>query len=246
MISFVTVTQGNPKALRRTIDNLKSAFGGMVNEFMVGDVSVHLDNFSSGFGEVRFVHLPFNALLKDGFAHTLNRVAAHATNNLCLYLNVGEVVDGSVNTSLIHEQYNCYPFNHATDPHIWVRLWDQRELEWSGRIHEIIIGPKRQCPHIIFQMADLPKDDDDDFKSAIYNDIKEMVYFHQYVHIVRHPEDLGGTDQGWLGYSTSEYDDLVRRLGGKGERYQAFLDGDLERYLKLAESDNLSKIWSKP
>ncbi len=245
MISLATVTQTNPVALRRTVDNLKASFGGLCNEFVVGDVSIFPGQFSEGFDDVRFIPMEFNYLFKHGFASALNHVASHATNDLCLYLNVAEIVGAHLNASVIKDEFNCYPFNHAEDPHIWVRMWDRRELSWSGRIHEEIVGPKRQCPHLIFQMADTPKDDKDDFHARVYNDVKEMVYFQQYVHLVEHPEELGATNVHWLNYARSEYDDLKRRLDAKGARYQAFIDGDKEAYIKAATENPPPKEWGK-
>ncbi len=246
MISLITVTQGNPVALRRTMDNLFASFEGALNEAVIGDVSVFDGDFASGFDDAKFVKLPFNSLFKDGFSSVLNHLAAQANNDLCLYLNVGEIIEKNLKRSLVRNEFNCYSFNHATDPHIWVRMWDRRELSWSGRIHEEIVGPRRQCPEILFQMADTDKDMADEFRAGVYNDIKEMVYFQQYVHLAEHPEDKGATDQGWLNYSQAEYEDLKRRLSNKGERYRAFLDGDLAAYLQAAEKDKPEKDWSKP
>lgn len=244
MISLVTVTQGNPEALRRTADNVVKSFGGLLDEVVVGDLSILPLPYT--FSDLKMVSLPFNSLFKRGFADVLNEAAGHAKNDLCLYLNVGEIVECNLDLSLISDQHNCYSFNHATDPHIWVRTWNRKELQWSGRIHEVIGGPRRQCPAILFRMADTPKDDPDDLMLRIYTDVKEMVYFQQYVHIAEHPEDLAGTDQHWLKYSIKELDDLKQRLAAKGERYQAFIDGDRDKYLACAIRDKPSKIWSKP
>ncbi len=245
MITLVTLTQGNPVALRRTADSVLQSFGGMLNEVVVGDVSVIGGAFSTGFEDLRMVELPFNYLFKNGFSDALNLLASRATNDLCLYLNVGEVVDKNLNTSLIGPEFNSYCLNHATDPHIWVRMWDRRRASWSGPIHEEIVGDRRLCPTPIFRFADTPKDSEDDFSARVYNDIKEMVYFQQYVRLA---EGLprGGTDPGWVAYSKKEVEDFRRRLREKGDRYHAFVDGDLQAYLAAAHRDELSKEWSKP
>lgn len=246
MITLVTPTQGNPVALRRTVDNLKSSFGGLLNEFVVGDLSVFDGQFESGFDDVRFHKLPFNFLFKNGFSAALNLLAEQATNDLCIYLNVGEIVECNLNTDLISAPYNCYSFNHAVDPHTWFRMWDRKHIAWSGRIHEELRGPLKKCPQHLFRMADTPKDEEDDFKAGVYNDIKEMVYFQQYVHLVERPEDLGATNVHWLKYAQDGLWDLQKKLKEKGDRYQAFLEGDLEKYRIAAAKDQPSKIWSKP
>lgn len=246
MISLVTVTQGNPIALRRTVDNVRASFAGLCDEFLIGDVTIFPGQFDSGFDDVKFIPMPFNNLFKHGFSNALNHVASHSKNNLCLYLNVCEIVEKNLDLSLIKDDYNCYNFNHGEDPHVWTRLWDRRELSWSGRIHEEIVGPRRGCPAFLFQMADTPKDDDDDLRSRVYNDVKELVYFQQYIHIADHFEDLGATNHHWWHYAKQEYDDLMRRLNGKGERYKAFLGEDLDLYIKSALIDLPPKEWGKP
>ena len=247
MISLVTVTQGNPKALRRTVDNVVHAFGGLVNDVVVGDVSVYDDNFTTGFDDVRFLKMPFDHLFRLGFGHVLNDVAGQAKNDLCLYLNVGEVVDCNLNTSLISDEWNAYTFNHAVDPHKWTRVWNRRQLEWSGRIHEEIgVGNKRECPKHLFMMADTEKDMDDDFRAGVYNDIKEIIYFYQYVYLADNPHDHGGTNKHWVNYAIQEQVDLRRRLEAKGDRYRAFKEADLELYRRTAEAERPDKVWSKP
>lgn len=245
MLTLIFPAHSNPVSAKRTIDNVRSAFGGLANEFIVGDVSIHENDFLAGASDVRVIPLPFNFIFKNGFANTLNTLASHATNDLVLYLNCSEIVECNLDVSLLSPEWNCWSFNHAEDPHTWVRCYDRRELQWSGRIHEEIIGPRRLCPRHLFRMADTEKSDDG-FRAACSNDVKEITYFQQYVHIVEHPEDLGATNEHWLNYSRSEYDDLKRRLNEKGERYQAFVNGDLQAYLAAAHRDQPGKEWSKP
>jgi len=69
------------------------------------------------------------------------------------------------------------------------------------------------------------------FIQAVMNDIKELVYFNQYLKLVEMPGERGSTDQGWIKYANENYQHLKDRMTAKGERYNAFLIGDKELYL---------------
>jgi hypothetical protein len=237
MITLITLTQGNPIALQRTIDNVVEWFGSLVNDVVVGDLCV----FESDRKKLEYksvmnfegvtVPLPFNELFLNGFGATLNKLAKHATNDICLYMNVGEIVEGNINLKQFANGYNLWNFNHATETHQWGRMWNRKELTWSGRIHEEVVGNKRLAPSIIFTMADTPKDDSDPFYSAVMNDIKELVYFNQYLMLVDRPGERGATNLGWIQYAQDSYKSIEERMVGKGARYVAFVDGDLQKYL---------------
>ena len=232
MITLISLTQGNPIALQRTIDSVKSAFGDKLTQVIVGDLCVFDKDKQAidGMGAMR-VELPFNELFLNGFGNTLNKLSNHSFNSLCLYMNVGEIVEANVNHDCISDSWNCYKFNHATDPHQWIRLWNREKLTWSGRIHEEVVGSKRLAPSIIFTMADTPKDSDDAYYSSVMNDVKEMVYFNQYLSLIDKPNERGATNSGWVQYAKDSYQHIKDRLLAKGARYEAFNEGDLQKYL---------------
>lgn len=233
-ITLITMGQSNPVALKRTMDSFK----GIVDEIIFGDLLIFdsdrtiIEKYQENYN-LNIVKLPFNFIFFNGFAHTLNELATHATNDWVLYMNVSEVMDG---THPIKEQmskeYNCYPFDHGVDPHRWFRLYNRKELKWGGLIHEEVTGDLRPCPFNIFRMADTEKDLDDPFKAKVSNDVKELVYFEQYLRLIDHPELRGNTHQGWIDYATRDYDSLKERLLKKGKRYEAFLLGELTMYLE--------------
>jgi len=238
LITLITLTQGNPIALKRTIDSVVSSFNGMVNEVIIGSLCVfqHDSNkLSDIVSELSIptttVSLPFNKLFKDGFGSTLNHLSEHATNDLCLYMNVGEIVECNINTSIISDSFNCYKFNHATETHQWIRMWNRKQLSWSGRIHEEVVGKKYVSPDFIFQMADTHKDETDSFYSQVMNTIKEYVYWNQYLIIANNPNELGATNMGWVKYAKDSYQSIEERMNLYPERLQAFRDGDLEKFL---------------
>ena len=236
MITLITLTQGNPIALKRTIDNVVEWFDGKVNEVIVGDFCIFESDRVKMVQEQYSVYcaqykMPFNWLFENGFAFILNALSERASNDLCLYMNVGEIVEKNIRLDLLNENWNCFKFNHATETHQWIRMWNRHQLEWSGRIHEEVIGQKYISPDCIFQMADTEKDNSDPFYSAVMNDIKELVYFNQYIKLVEYPHEQGATNSGWLTYARDSYHNIKERLEAKGARYEAFKDGNLQKYL---------------
>src|ERR1700755_1254500 len=157
MISFITPTQGNPIALKRTIDSLK----GICDEFIVGSVCVFKEDeekIASYAKEVnlKMPYLQFNYIYWEGFSATLNHLASFATNPIVLYLNVGEVIeksDGNILDKIVPE-YNCYYIDHSTEKHRWFRAFNPKEMQWSGFIHEEIVGDYRPYHKPLFTFAD--------------------------------------------------------------------------------------------
>ena len=234
MITLITMTQGNPIALKRTIDNVVEWFDGRVNEVIVGDLCIFQDDrdIINTYG-VRVIPMPFNEIFHKGFADVLNQLSFHATNNLCLYMNVSEVIESFIRLDAFDQPgYNCYQFDHATETHKWTRLWNRAELRWSGRIHEEIVGSKRQYPQVVFRMADTEKDNHNQYKAAVYNCVKELVYFNQYLTLVDDPRQKGATNDGWVQYAKRDYDYIKKRMLANPLRYEAFRDGKLDAFLR--------------
>lgn len=231
MITLITMSQGNPLALKRTLDS----FAGLCNEVVFGDLLLLPSDRAviETYG-VNMVPLPFNYIYKNGFAATLNELSKHATNDWCLYMNVGEVIDGDTIT-MPKAAPNCYCFDHANDPHKWFRLYDRRELQWNGLIHEELVGIgsswKRGWDEPIFRMADTDKDE---VNATLYNDVKEIVYFQQYLRLVDEPGIIGITNRGWVDYAKRDYNYIKERMLAKGRRVEAFETGDLSLYLNEA------------
>lgn len=242
MISFVTPTQGNLTALKRTIESLK----GICDEFIVGSVCVFDDDiknlvqlaWDSKYGnsdiDFKLVHYPFDYIYKYGFSSILNNLAFRAKNNLVLYLNVGEVLDSSEKeiSSVISNEYNCYYLDHASEKHRWFRCWDKRQMQFSGLIHEEITGDHRPYHRPLFRFADTEKDATDPFKSKVYNDIKELTYFNLLCQLVEDESKLSGTNEGWLRFAKDQYESMQERLKAKGQRYEAFKTQNYDMYMK--------------
>lgn len=233
------MSQGNPIALKRTLNS----FDGIVDEVIYGDLCVFPEDKIeiakfNGYN-MTTVKLPFNYIFENGFSNVLNYLTDIAQNELCLYMNCSEVIDGEqrILELLDHfdkDNYNAFPFDHNSDPHTWYRMWNKSEMKWAGLIHEELIGKGRYCPYYIFRMADTDKDMDDPFKAKVMNDIKELTYFQQYVTLVEHPRFRSITNDYWINFAKDSYSSLKERLQNKGKRYEAFLLGDLGMYMKDA------------
>jgi SAM-dependent methyltransferase len=232
-ITLVTMGQANPVALKRTIESFKD----VVDEIVFGDLLIFdqdRETISRCTQEYNFrmVKLPFNYIFQHGFAATLNQLAEHAHHDWILYMNVSEVIDGE---HPIKEQmsnlYNCYSFDHSEETHRWFRLYNRKEVKWGGLIHEEVTGNLRPCPFNIFRMKDTEKDEGDPFKAKVANDVKEIVYWQQYMRLVDNPELRANTHQGWIDHAKQDYDYFKERMLKKGKRYEAFQKGDLQMYL---------------
>jgi len=235
-ITLITMGQGNVKALKKTMDS----FNGRCNEIVYGDMLVFDDDrevLKSYYKEynLKVVELPFNYIFQNGFSSVLNLLAKEATNDLVIYMNTSEIIQTNYGITDIVDNFpdcNCFYFDHATDPHRWYRMYDKNMFEWSGRIHEEIVGDHRPYHKPIFTMADLDKDMGNPFKAKVFNDIKELTYFNQYIRIVDNPELLGATNFGWMGFAKDSYDSMKERLTNKGKRYEAFMNDDFTMYME--------------
>lgn len=232
-ITLITMGQGNPVALKRTLDSFKN----VVDEIIFGDVLIFesdreiINSYLKEYN-MKIVRLPFNFIFLNGFGPTLNALAEFATNDWVLYMNVSEVLDGEHPVKeQMSKEYNCYSFDHATETHRWFRLYNRKELKWGGLIHEEVIGDLRLCPFNLFRMKDTTKDEENTFMAKVSNDVKEIVYWQQYMRLVDNPELRANTHQGWIDHATQDYDHFKERMRKKGKRYEAFEKGDLAMYL---------------
>jgi glycosyltransferase involved in cell wall biosynthesis len=229
MISLITPTQGNPIALLRTIESVKD----ICDEVVVGDVIPFEEDrkLIESYG-VKLISLPLNFIALNGFSYTLNWLANHAKNDKVLYLNVGEIIGNGENIlENITDEYNAWYIDHLSERHRWWRCYNRHEMEWSGLIHEEIVGDWRPFHKPIFTFADTEKDTVDAFKGKVMNDIKESVYWTLLCKLVDDNSLLAATNEGWLGFAESQYDSMKERLAQKGKRYDAFIAGDLNGYL---------------
>lgn len=231
MISLIMPTQGNPIALKRTLDSTKD----VVNEIVIGSVCVFpedrelIGSYSSQYN-IKIIDLPFNFIFLSGFSRTLNHIAGMASNDMVLYLNVGEVVEKSDGEILpkIKPEYNAYYIDHSQENHRWWRCYNRRQLKWDGLIHEEVVGEYDPFHKALFTFADTEKDMVDPFKAKVKNDIKECVYWRQLTQLVEHPELLSSTNEGWLKFAKDTYQSMVDRIAQKGERWKYFIDGNYE------------------
>lgn len=245
-ISLITMGAGNVKVLGKTLESFKNVF----DEVVYGDMLLFdedrkvIDEYKQQYN-MGVLQMPFDYIFKYGFANALNTLAFQATNDIILYMNTSEVIDedyGIVDAVHNNKECNSFYFVHRTDPHRWFRMYNKNDLRWSGCIHEQLVGDYRPFHKPTFMMADLEKDMDDLLKADIFNSVKEIVYFKNYMNIVDHPSLLGETDPGWIKFAQENYDSMKVRMHAKGYLYEAFATGNepllrrsIERY-KITES----------
>jgi len=242
-ITLITPTHANPVALKRTIDSVKD----ICDEIVVGELCVFdddkeiIESYCDQYN-LKVGHLHFNYLYRHGFSEVLNTLAAHASNDVILYLNVGEIIDKPYGDILsnITDQYNAWYIDHRIEKHRWWRCYNRKHLKWSGRIHEELVGEYNPFHKPIFTFADTDKDMDNPFKAWVANDIKEMVYWRQLMKIVDSPDELGATNEGWLNFAKDQYESMMERMRIKGVRVDAFDKGDLSVYFNdISNNPNL-------
>lgn len=240
-ISLVSMGAGNVLVLRETLESFKN----VCDEIIYGDLLLFPEDreiirqYEKEYN-MKIVQYPFDYIFKNGFAAILNDLSDHATNDMVLYMNTSEVIDidyGIVDIVKKHKDRNTFYFTHATDKHHWYRMNNRKDLKWSGMIHEESVGEHIPYHKPIFMMKDLEKDLSEPFKAQVLNDVKEIVYFSQYNKIIDEPSLLGGTDPGWVHFAEANYESMAYRLRKKGERYEAFKNGDLSAYMSAVYSD---------
>lgn len=236
-ISLIIPTQGNTTALKRTIESFKD----VVSEIIIGSLCVFeedseiIQSYTNQYNLVK-IDYKFDTIFKYGFSEILNNLSKWATNDLVLYMNCSEILDGEERINRLLEEkfspYNCFAIDHASDPHTWHRLYNKNEIQWQGIIHEELRGNRNDCPYYLFRFKDTEKDTQNPFKAKVYNDIKEIVYGQQYINLVECPEKRSITNEWWLNFAKDNYESLKHRLFDKRERYEAFIEGDLGKYLR--------------
>lgn len=234
-ITLVTMAQGNPIVLKETF----KSFWGVVDEIIFGNMTLFwedaklIKSYQNEFN-LKIIEYPFNYIFKNGFSSILNSLISHSTNEYCIYMNCSEIIEEGRNSILntIKENPDCntFYFDHKTDRHRWFRLAKKSQLTWDGLIHESL-GPLddyKPFHRPLFTMCDLPKDNDNAFKSRCYDFCKEIVYFNNYRRLIDEPHLIGNTDPGWLVFAKDNYQSFIDRMESKGDFYRAFLEDDIE------------------
>lgn len=234
-ISLITMSQGNVKALKTTIESFKD----VVDEFVYGDLLIFEEDrevimqYEKEYN-FRSIQLPFNYIFKMGFSSVLNYLISNAKNDLVLYSNTSEIIDENYGINEIvnsNPDCNAFYFSHRVETHRWFRCFDRKEVQWGGRIHEEPIGNIKPYHKPIYMMADTEKDMEDKFKADVFNSVKEMTYWQQLITIVDNPKEQGITNEYWVKYAKEQYQSMVDRLIEKGKQYEAFKIGDFKMFI---------------
>lgn len=234
-LTLITMGQGNPVALKRTLESFKNTVSEVIfGDLLIFDADREIIKTYQNEYKLKIVPFPFNFIFKNGFSEILNTLSEYATNDFVVYMNIGEVLDGEFDIlNKLDYRYNCYYLNHAVETHHWYRLYNRKEMVWSGIIHEQIAGlvPPRPYPTQIYQFADTEKDLPDEFYAKVMNTVKELTYWQQYIKLVEQPDIIAETNIGWVTYAKDSYDILKERMQKKGTQYEAFLEGDLQKFI---------------
>lgn len=239
---------GNVKVLRKTFES----FATVCDQVIYGDLLLWeedreiVKSYAEEFN-ITIVPFAFDYIYRRGFSDVLNNLSLYSTNKMVIYANTSEIIEedyGIVEAVKNNPDCNMFYFTHKTDPHRWYRLYNYEELRWSGIIHEQLKAFRadfKPYHKSIFQMADLPKDSDNEYKSKVLDTLKEIVYFQQYVEIVDKPERLGETDPGWVEFAKGSYDSFKERLLKKGRLYEAIKTENYKHFMDVLSTYNFEK-----
>lgn len=225
---------GNVLVLKETLESFK----GIVDEVVYGDLLLFpedrdiLEMYKDEYN-VNIQRLPFNYIFQMGFSNVLNFLISNAKNDMCLYMNTSEVIDENYGINEIidsNPDCNTFYFSHRVEKHRWFRCSDRRDLHWSGRIHEEPRGIERPFHKPIFMMKDLEKDMYNPFKAAVFNSVKEMVYWQQLLKIVDNPSLKDATHEHWVNFAKEQYQSMKERLAAKGNQYVSFQTGNFDMF----------------
>lgn len=247
-ITLITMGQGNVLVLKQTLESFK----GVVDEVVYGDMLIFeedrvvLNSYKEQYN-INIQKLPFNYIFQMGFASCLNLLASHAKNDMVMYMNTSEAIDedyGILETINTQKDCNMFYFNHRTDKHRWFRTYNRKELSWSGVIHEEVvpnIGDFKPYHKPIFMMKDIEKDLVDPLKAAVFNSVKELCYFNNYMKLVDSPKTVGATNDGWKVFAKDQYESMQKRLLEKGKQYEAFILGDFDMFMNEVRNSDYFK-----
>lgn len=241
-ITLITMGQGNVLALKKTLDSFRHVYDEVVyGDMLLFDADREVLKQYEVEYPLRSIRLPFNYIFQMGFSNCLNFLIKNAKNDMVMYMNTSEAIDEDYGINEIidsNPDCNAFYFSHRVEKHRWFRCFDRREIEWSGRLHEEPVGDMRPFHKPIFVMKDLEKDMDDPFKAAVFNSVKECVYWNQLIRIVDNPKEKAATNEHWINFAKEQYDSMKQRLSEKGGHYKAMQLGNFNMFLKdIFESD---------
>jgi len=245
-VTLITMGAGNVLALKKTLDSFRHVYDEVVyGDMLLFDADRMIVRQYEKDYPLRSIRLPFNYIFHMGFSNCLNYLIKNSKNDMVIYMNTSEVIDEDFGIKSIidgNPDCNAFYFSHKVEKHRWFRCFDRREIEWSGRLHEEPVGNARPYHKPIFSMKDEEKDMDDPFKAAVFNSVKECVYWNQLIKIVDNPKEKAATNDYWINFAKEQYDSMKQRLAKKGNHYKALQLGDFDMFLKdIFESDYFKK-----
>lgn len=223
---------GHPDALKTTIESVR----GICDEIVVVHQKLFDDDseIAASLAD-KVAVLDWNAVFQEGGYSVLpNAGAAAAKGPWMLLLGVGETVAEQykpirqvLNGANRKTIFRC---DHHGDIHNWGRIWDPSSGSyWSGPIHEEcgngIHGP------VIFRMQDTAKPVMlDTFRNECLKWMKAVSYNSNYWELIHHPEKLGFTNGGWLGFVQGARESIEDFIETNKDLAEAAWDGDRDAF----------------
>jgi hypothetical protein len=172
----------------------------------------------------------------------MNQGTIAAKNDWLLLFGVAETLAESytdIPAKLSQSANNCiFRCCHENDPNQWKRIWNRTSnSRWSGLIHEEIIGGVDGG--LLFRMQDTDKTPmADPLKQEVFRYIKTLSYNAMYHRLLHNPNQLAGTNSGWLQFVAGARESIEAFVEGHKDMLLACMDGDFPKLLGLV-SDKL-------
>lgn len=238
MISLVIPSfGGNVENIKRTIKSCE----GICDETIIISTAFYLDDIGA-FHQLtdKVVELDWNFTFKHGFGSMMNQGTSISKNDWLVLLGVAETLAEplcDIHKTLQGAQAcNVFRCNHINDIHTWGRVWRRGGgTAWSGIIHEEISGGVNAG--LMFRMQDTEKTPcEDHIRNEANRFIKTLSYNSLYRDLLRTPELLGATDQGWLKFVQGAEESILAFCEDHKEMLDACHKGNLPKFLDLVEA----------
>ena len=194
------------------------------------------------------VELPFNFTFIHGFGSMMNQGTTSTKNDWILLFGVAETLAQEIKP-LRETLDKCshldsmFRVSHEGDINVWKRIWNRKSgSHWSGLIHEEIVGGTER--EVLIRMQDTEKVPvDDPLKQEVFRYIKTLSYNAMYHRLIHHPEQLGGTDAGWIKFVNGARESIEAFCDEHKDMLNACLEGDFDELQRLVEKRmNAGKI----
>ena len=220
MISLIIPAYSAGENIERTIHSVE----GTCDDVVIISTAPYKDDAESLQKLGTVIQLPWNHVFLHGFGDMMNQGSAFAKNDWLLLFGVAETLAepygdmiAATQSSPPNHVFRC---SHTNDVNQWKRIWNRTSgVRWSGLIHEELDGGDDRG--LLFRMQDTDKiPHSDPVRNEVFKYIKTLSYNAMYHRLLLNPDQLAGTNDGWLGFVRGAKESIEAFI----EKHEAMLD----------------------